>query len=56
MTYQEFWDGLEEIEKPLIEVFRDVIQRVDPKIVLEIGSGWGLFSREIGRASCRERV
>ena len=56
MTYEEYINGLEEIEKPLIETFKKVIESVNPKRVLEVGSGWGLFSRAVMEYSKAELI
>ena len=47
MTWDQFKNGLTEIEKPLVEAYRDILSELDPKSVLEVGSGWGLFSRSV---------
>ena len=47
LTKDEFYNGLQEIEKPLVRMYQAILEEAKPKIVLEVGSGWGLFSRSV---------
>ena len=37
-------DGLTELERPMAKVFLNLAARYRPKEVLEVGSGWGIFT------------
>jgi len=45
MIYSEFKNSLDEIEKPLVDYYVKCLKDFEIKTVLEIGSGWGLFTR-----------
>lgn len=45
MSWDEFKAGLTEIEVPLVDAYLELLKKVDPREVLEIGSGWGIFAR-----------
>lgn len=47
ITREEFISGLQEIEKDLLVFYERFLKEEKPKIVLEVGSGWGLFSRSV---------
>jgi predicted O-methyltransferase YrrM len=51
MTYKEYVDSLGPREKPLVEIYQSLLMDGDEipksKRVLEIGSGWGIFSRAV---------
>jgi predicted O-methyltransferase YrrM len=45
MTHEEYKNNLIDIEKPLIKEYEKILKDTNPVCVLEVGSGWGLFSR-----------
>ena len=45
MTYQEFKDALTEEERHIVRHYEQVVAVPEVLQVLEIGSGWGIFSR-----------
>lgn len=45
MDWDTFKQNLTPIEKPLVEFYRSLVEIAGTREVLEIGSGWGLFTR-----------
>ena len=45
ISFEQFWEGLNDTEKGIIAYYREWLPKIDPQLILEVGSGWGLFSR-----------
>lgn len=45
ITHEEFYNGLQPIEQKLVDFYQNVLEMEKPKEILEVGSGWGIFSR-----------
>lgn len=45
LTYEQFKERITPIERDLIARYENILKSSSPRAVLEIGSGWGLFSR-----------
>lgn len=47
MNYKEFVESLTDLERPLVAFYADFLKGKGYKRVLEIGSGWGIFARNV---------
>lgn len=44
MTWEEYFNGLTERERPLALAYKEIIEEAKPVTALEVGSGWGIFA------------
>lgn len=56
MDFNTFYNSLLPIEKPIIDFFRNYLDLKRPKSVLEVGSGWGLFTRCVAELTTAEHI
>lgn len=45
MHFPEFYNSLLEIEKGIVDLYKELLEDLKPQSILEVGSGWGIFTR-----------
>lgn len=45
MNWEQFKQDITELERGLVETYKDILVEINPTSILEVGSGWGLFGR-----------
>lgn len=51
MNFEQFHKSLQKIEQDLVDFFSALMRMNRPKEILEVGSGWGIFSRTAAELS-----
>lgn len=56
MNYQQFLASITQQEREIVAFYRQLFIWYQPQRVLEVGSGWGLFSRSAVESGIREII